>query len=278
MRLPEFLIKKVPKRRNIQRIREILGNNSIHTVCESAKCPNIGECFSQNTLTFMILGDTCTRRCKFCGVEKGIPPPPNPGEPKQIAEAVKKLGLDYVVITSITRDDLPDGGANHFAKTINALRITHYALRIEVLIPDFQGSEEALKTVLEATPYILNHNLETIPRLYPKIRPQANYQRSLTLLKRSKEIKKEICTKSGFMLGFGERKEEVFELLHDLKAVDCDIVTIGQYLPPSKQHIKAERYVEPKEFEEYKIAGDKLGLKVSAGPFVRSSYQARELR
>ena len=221
----------------------------------------------------MILGNVCTRSCKFCGVSKGCPLPPDPDEPKRIAQAVKKLGLNYVVITSVTRDDLPDGGASHFAAVINVIPKT---VHVEVLVPDFQGNEEALKTVLDANPYVLNHNVETVPRLYPHIRPQADYQRSLSLLKTAK--KSGVYTKSGFMVGLGENKGEVVSLLKDLRAAECDIVTIGQYLPPSKAHLRAERYVLPEEFEEYQVIGKDLGfLEVFSGPFVRSSYQASRL-
>ncbi|MFH1347857.1 MAG: lipoyl synthase [Candidatus Margulisiibacteriota bacterium] len=272
MALPKFLVKGIPKQKNIQRIRDIIDNHHIHTVCESAKCPNIGECFSQSTLTFMILGNICTRNCRFCGIEKGKPLPLDPEEPKQIAEAVNKLNLDYVVITSVTRDDLPDGGANQFGAVINALLVTRHALRIEVLIPDFQGDQNALKIVLDAKPYVLNHNVETVPRLYPNIRLQANYQQSLELLHRAQ--KSGVYTKSGFMVGLGETKDEVFNVLKDLKTAGCDMVTIGQYLPPSKAHPKVERYVHPDEFKGYEIFGKKLGLEVFAGPFVRSSYHA----
>lgn len=219
----------------------------------------------------MILGNICTRGCKFCGVSKGIPLLPDPDEAERIARAVKKLSLNYVVITSVTRDDLPDGGASHFAAVIKVSRnIAH----VEVLIPDFQGNQDSLQTVLDANPYVLNHNVEIVPRLYKIIRPQANYQRSLTLLKTAK--KSGVYTKSGFMVGLGENIEEVVSVLKDLRSVECDIVTIGQYLPPSKTHLKAERYVLPEEFEEYKESGEKLGLKVEAGPFVRSSYHAKD--
>ena len=271
MALPKFLVKRIPKQENIRRIRELVDDCRIHSVCESAKCPNIGECFSQNTLTFMILGDLCTRNCRFCGVDKGIPLPPDPDEPKRIAQAVKRLKLNYVVITSVTRDDLPDGGAPQFARVIKSLR----PLKVEALIPDFQGDQKALRTVLEANPYVLNHNVETAPSLYPKIRPQANYQQSLILLRRAKN--KGIYTKSGFMVGLGETKAEVISVLKDLRSIECDFVTIGQYLPPSKAHPKAERYVLPEEFEEYRDIGKSLGfLKVFSGPFVRSSYHAQE--
>lgn len=287
MALPKFLVKRIPKQKNIRKIRDLLDNCCIHTVCESAKCPNIGECFSKNTLTFMILGNICTRNCRFCGVDQGKPLPSDPEEPQRIAEAVRKLRLNYVVITSVTRDDLPDKGASQFAKVIRDL----YPLKVEVLIPDFLGNEQALKTVLDANPYVLNHNMETIPGLYPKIRPEADYQRSLNVLRMAKnrgawperlvpsiaEANRGLYTKSGLMVGLGETKGEVISVLEDLRAVDCDIVTIGQYLPPSKAHPKVERYVQPEEFVEYKEIGEKIRLKVEAGPFVRSSYQAAEL-
>lgn len=277
--LPRFLVKRVPKQQNIKRIRELVNDCQIHTVCESAKCPNIGECFSANTLTFMILGNVCTRSCSFCGVEKGQPLAPDPKEPQRIAQAVKKLGLNYVVITSVTRDDLPEGGADHFALVIKGLRDL---ARVEVLIPDFQGDENALKTVLNAKPFVLNHNVETAPRLYAKIRPQGNYQRSLELLSKAKksnactERNRGVYTKSGFMVGLGETQDEVFTVLKDLKTAGCDLVTIGQYLPPSKTHFSVERYVHPDEFKEYEVFGQKLGLEILAGPFVRSSYHAEK--
>ncbi|KPJ69538.1 lipoyl synthase [candidate division WOR-1 bacterium DG_54_3] len=272
MALPQFLIKRIPKQENIRKIRNLIDDCRIHTVCESAKCPNIGECFSKNTLTFMILGDVCTRNCRFCGISKGKPSPPDPEEPERITLAVKKLGLKYVVITSVSRDDLPDGGASQFAAVIKCLR----PLKVEALIPDFQGSEPALKTVLDAEPYVLNHNLETIPRLYSKIRSQADYQRSLWVLKMAKN--RGLYTKSGLMVGLGENKEDVFSALQDLRRVECNIVTIGQYLPPTNVHPKAERYVRPEEFEEYRAFGKALGfLEVFSGSFVRSSYRAGEI-
>jgi lipoic acid synthetase len=272
--VPKFLLKRIPKKENIKRIRALIDDGRVHTVCESAKCPNIGECFSKNTLTFMILGNLCTRSCRFCGVDKGKPLSPDPDEPKRIAQAIKKLGLDYVVITSVTRDDIPGGGAAQFARVIQELKASCTEIKIEVLIPDFQGDEEALKTVLDANPYVLNHNVETVPRLYQVVRPQADYQRSLALLKSAKNSG--VCTKSGFMVGLGENKQEVVSVLKDLSAVECNIVTIGQYLPPSKAHPRAERYVRPEEFKEYREIGIKLGLKVEAGPFVRSSYHAKD--
>jgi lipoic acid synthetase len=270
-RLPAFLVKKIPKQENIRKIRGLLGASGIHTVCEEAKCPNIGECFSQNTCTFMILGDTCTRNCSFCGVSKGVPFPPDPKEPEKIAEAVMKLKLSYVVITSVTRDDLPDGGAGHFAAVIEALK----PLPAEVLIPDFK---ENLEIVLRTAPFVLNHNVETVPRLYPRIRPQANYERSLEILRLAKRSGKTVYTKSGFMVGLGETRGEIIELLRDLKAAECDIVTIGQYLQPAKTCAQVERYVPPEEFEEYREIGKSSGfLEVFSGPFIRSSFHAGKL-
>lgn len=276
MALPNFLVKKTPKQKHIRQLRGLIGNSRIHTVCESASCPNIGECFSQKTLTFMILGTVCTRHCRFCGVNKGLPLPPDPEEPAAIAQAVKLLGLDYVVITSVARDDLPDGGAGHFAKTIAECQMTNDKCQIEVLIPDFKGQTESLKTVLGAAPYVLNHNVETVPRLYSLIRPQADYRRSLTVLHKAKQIKPDVYTKSGFMVGLGETKAEVAAVLVDLKGAGCDIVTIGQYLPPSRDHLQPARFVAPEEFEDYKRIGRELNLKVEAGPFIRSSYHAKE--
>ncbi len=277
MGLPQFLVKKTPKQENIRKIRALLNDHCLHSVCESAKCPNIGECFERNTMTFMILGNVCTRHCRFCGIEKGQPLPVDENEPQKVAEAVAKLGLSYVVITSVTRDDLQDGGASHFASTILAVSRQPLATRIEVLIPDFQGNEDALKTVLSANPYVLNHNIETIPRLYSKIRPEASYAQSLKLLERSKQLRPDIYSKSGFMLGLGEEKAEVIAVIKDLKKVNCDLVTIGQYLPPSRNHLPAERYVAPEEFAEYQDIGQNLGIKIFAGPFVRSSYRAGEI-
>lgn len=271
MVLPKFLVKRDPKQKNIRKVRELINDHRIHTVCESARCPNIGECFSRNTLTFMILGNICTRQCAFCGVGKGRPLPPDPEAPKRIAKAARKLGLDYVVVTSVTRDDLPDGGASQFAAVIAALR-PHKA---EVLIPDLQGNEAALNTIFDAAPCVLNHNVETVPRLYPRIRPQADYRRSLQVLKMAKN--RGLYTKSGLMVGFGETGDEVISVLKDLRGTGCDIVTIGQYLPPSRSHPRPERYYLPEEFEEYREISKDLGFKkVFSGPFVRSSYHAKE--
>jgi len=262
--LPEFLIKRIPKGLR-QRV-----DPTLHTVCESAKCPNIGECYSRGTLTFLILGNICTRGCRFCAVGKGIPKPLDPDEPKKIAEAVRKLELKYVVITSVTRDDLPDGGTDHFVKTVSeVLGLKSY---VEVLIPDNLD----LDRLVAARPQVINHNIETVPRLYPRVRPQADYQRSLDILRRIKESG--IYTKSGFMVGLGETEDEVSSALVDLARVKCDAVTIGQYLAPSKQHIQVERYVRPEEYLKYEEIGKELGIgEVAAGPFVRSSYKAEEI-
>jgi len=281
--LPSYLKKPIPKQQNIKKIRRIIGS-ALNTVCESARCPNLGECFARSTLTFMILGDTCTRSCAFCAVKKGTPDSPDPGEARKIAEAVQKLNLTYVVITSVTRDDLPDGGAEHFVKVIQGLRDMGKGIRIEVLIPDFTG--KPLQKIIKARPYVINHNLETVPRLYPVVRPpapapygagQADYQRSLGIIHSIKETAPSIYTKSGLMVGLGETRDEVEKSLLDLSEVNCDLVTIGQYLPPSKSNLPVERYVPPEEFEEYKLSGSRLGLKVSAGPFIRSSYHAGEM-
>lgn len=277
-RLPQFLLKKTPKSENIRRLRQVIENPQVHTVCEEAKCPNIGECYAQSICTFLLLGAICTRSCAYCGVSQGHPLPPDPDEPTRIAEAAQKLGLNYVVLTSVTRDDLPDGGARHFAAVIQSLKNINPSIEIEVLIPDFQGEKASLQTVLDARPRVLNHNLETVPRLYPTVRPQANFERSLQLLQWTRELSKSVYTKSGFMVGLGESDEEVLAVLSRLREVDCDIVTIGQYLPPSRLHPKPERYVDPAVFLEWEKIGSRMGfLRVEAGPFVRSSYHAADL-
>ena len=277
-RLPSFLLKKIPKQANLRSLRALIGDDNVRTVCEEAHCPNLGECYASRTCTFMILGDVCSRNCAFCAVASGRPQAVDPLEPERIAEAVKKLGLSYVVITSVTRDDLPDGGASHYAQVIGNLRLNVAVSNIEILIPDFQGNDDALLTVIEAKPAVLNHNIETVPRLYPTVRPQAVYQRSLDLLANAKRADGTIYTKSGFMVGLGETKEEVATALQDLKAASCDIVTIGQYLPPSKTHLQPVRFVTPAEFETYEGLGRELGFaQIKAGPFVRSSYHAGEI-
>lgn len=274
MSLPSWLIKRIPKNKHIKEIRSLIGN-SVHTVCESAKCPNIGECYSCGTVTFMILGDICTRSCRFCGVKQGNPSRPDPDEPANVAKAAKNLGLKYVVVTSVTRDDLPDGGASYFSKTINDLRSTIPGITVEVLIPDLRGSIDHLNKVIDSRPDVLNHNVEMVPRLYKMIRPSSDYKRSIDLLKNSKSIDPKITTKSGFMLGLGETQQEVEILLKELKNTGCDIVTIGQYISPSQNSFKVVEYLKPEKFEEYKNFGLSIGIKkVISGPFVRSSYLA----
>ncbi len=257
---------------------------SLHTVCEEAKCPNLWECFGQRTATFLILGNVCTRACRFCAVTKGTPYSVDTDEPQRVALAVQKLGIKYVVITSVTRDDLPDGGAGIYAETIKLIREYNLACLVEVLIPDFGGSIESLKIVLDAKPDTLNHNLETVPRLYPSVRPNAIYKRSLELLKGAKDLSPNIITKSGLMLGLGEEWDEVIETMSDLRRADCDILTLGQYLSPSPpplikggrgDYLPIKRYYHPDEFNQLRIEGERMGFKhVESGPLVRSSYHA----
>ncbi|NLY11174.1 MAG: lipoyl synthase [Firmicutes bacterium] len=261
-------------------VKEMLNKLSLHTVCQEAKCPNIVECFGKRTATFMILGRICTRKCTFCNVEKNQSTPlaVDPLEPEHVAQAVAQLKLKHVVITSVSRDDLEDGGASQFAKVIRAIKDMDSSIIVEVLIPDFNGSLAALQTVAAAKPEIINHNVETVPRLYPKVRPQAIYERSLELLARVKELDSSIHTKSGIILGLGEQKEEVLQTLKDLRAVDCDLMTIGQYLAPSAKHHPVIEYVSPEEFEYYKKVGEEYGFKyVASAPLVRSSYHAEKV-
>jgi lipoic acid synthetase len=275
---PPWLKKRIPPIQDLIKVKSILDEASLHTVCEEARCPNLGECFSKGTATVLILGRICTRNCGFCAVEHGISVLPNDEEPKKVAQAVKKMGLKYVVITSVTRDDLIDGGASHFAKTIQAIRALDRKIKVEVLIPDFKGVLASLKMVLKERPDVLNHNIETVSRLYPKVRPEADYKRSLNLLKESKENYPHILAKSGFMLGLGETEEEVLGLLRDLREVGCDFLTIGQYLQPRPDRLSVFRYVPPEEFEEYKKMGERMGFKaVASAPFVRSSFHASQM-
>jgi len=258
-------------------MRDLTRYLKLHTVCESAHCPNRPRCFAEGTATFMILGDICTRNCTFCAVKSGKPRAPDPQEPEHIVEAVKELGLRYVVITSVTRDDLPDGGASHFAQTIKAIQSYDARISVEVLVPDFSGSLSALQTVIDASPTVLNHNVETVPRLYPEVRPKANYQRSIDLLRRAKILNNGLVTKSGLMLGLGETRQEVIEVMTDLRDANCGLLTIGQYLQPSLRHHRVIRYVPPKEFEEYQNTGREMGfISVTSAPLVRSSFHAAE--
>ncbi len=278
MRKPPWLKKRVPSLHDLERVRSILEQADLHTVCQEARCPNLAECFAGGTATFLILGRLCTRACGFCAVERGVPAPPDETEPDRVSQAVRKMGLHYVVVTSVTRDDLVDGGASSFAETIRAIRGLNPKTKIEVLIPDFKGDQSSLKTVLEERPEILNHNVETIPRLYPGVRPLADYERSLSLLKTSKDDYPDISTKSGLMLGFGESREEVLEVLRDLKEAGCDFLTIGQYLQPRQDRLPVLRFVPPEEFEEYRRAGEGMGFRaVASGPFVRSSFHAAQM-
>ena len=274
---PDWLRVKLPGGEKYNRLRDILRTANLHTVCEEAVCPNIGECFGQGVATFLILGDVCTRRCNFCAVGKGKPAVPDEEEPEKIARAVEQIGLRHVVITSVTRDDLPDGGANHYAKTIKTIRMQNPACTIEVLIPDFKGSENALEIVLYEMPHILNHNLETVPRLYTDVRPGADYERSLSLLEKAKEINPELTTKSGLILGMGEELDEIIDVMKDLRTAGCNILTIGQYLRPGKEFLPIKRFYHPDEFKWLRYEGEKMGFRhVESGPLVRSSYHAAE--
>ena len=278
MKKPPWLKKRIPSVQEISKVKSILEGTALHTVCEEARCPNLGECFSQGTATILILGRICTRDCGFCAVEHGIPSRPDPEEPGKVAEAVKEMGLRYVVITSVTRDDLSDGGASHYAQMIRAIRALDRTLKIEVLIPDLQGNEDALERILQERPDVLNHNVETVPRLYPRVRAHANYERSLRLLRRSKDDSPHLLTKSGVMLGLGEDRGEVIEVMKDLREVRCDLLTMGQYLQPRSDRLPVVRYVTPEEFEELKRIGEEMGFQsVASGPFVRSSFHASEM-
>ena len=274
---PDWLKIKLRGGQELNSVYKTLDALSLNTVCQEAKCPNLMECFSKKTATFMILGKNCTRNCKFCNVTKAPVEPVNPEEPKNVANAVKELGLKYVVITSVTRDDLPDGGAGHFVEIINSIKDVDKNIIVEVLIPDFQGDKDALIKVIKAKPEVINHNVETIPRLYSTVRPMAIYERSLEVLKNVKEMDESILTKSGIMVGLGEKEDEVVELFKDLRNVNCDMLTIGQYLPPSKEHLPVSEYVHPDTFDKYKEIALNLGFQfVASGPLVRSSYNANE--
>jgi len=274
---PYWLKVKFPSDQNFFYVSNIIKKGKLNTICQSARCPNVAECWSRKTATFLILGEICTRRCAFCAVEKGVPLLPSPNEPAQVADAVSLLGLRYAVVTSVTRDDLSDGGASLFAATIRAIKKKTPGIKVEVLIPDFKGDEKALKTVIRARPDILNHNLETTERLYPQIkRASQNYERSLKVLEKAKEMG--AVTKSGLMVGLGEKKEEIVQSLSDLRRVSCDLLTIGQYLQPSKTHAPVRKYYSPREFEHLKRTALCLGFRdVESGPLVRSSYKAHKM-
>lgn len=273
---PDWIRVKIPASPKISHIKQKLREHKLASVCEEASCPNLGECFSNGTATFMIMGDICTRRCPFCDVAHGKPRALDANEPRELAEAIKEMGLSYVVITSVDRDDLKDSGAQHFADCITQTRHFNPEIQVEVLVPDFRGRMDIALDILQHTPPdVFNHNLETVPRMYRQARPGADYQWSLDLLKAYKARCPEVVTKSGLMLGLGEAKEEVKEVMKDLKAHDVDMVTLGQYLQPSKDHLKVERFVHPSEFDELREFGEALGFKqVASGPLVRSSYHA----
>jgi lipoic acid synthetase len=274
---PEWLKVRAPGSENYLRLKGLMRTLGLHTVCEEANCPNIGECWHHGTATFMILGDTCTRSCGYCNVIHGTPQPPDPHEPAHVATAVQAMDLSHVVITSVDRDDLPDFGAEHFARTIAETRARIPGCRIEVLIPDFKGNEDALHIVLDARPDVLNHNIETVPRLYRTARPGGRYHRAMQLLDRSRRYSPDIPTKSGLMVGLGEEWHEIVATLHDLRDAGCRIVTIGQYLRPSLANLPMSRYYTPAEFGELKRIGLDLGFgHVESGPLVRSSYHAHE--
>ncbi|MGD9331127.1 MAG: lipoyl synthase [Desulfobacterales bacterium] len=278
VRKPPWLKRRLPAGPLYGSICQRLGEQGLHTVCQEAKCPNQWECFSRKTATFLILGARCTRNCGFCAVAHGPSGPPDQQEPQRVARMARDMGLAYVVVTSVTRDDLPDGGAGIFAATIRALRDAISGVRVEVLIPDFQGQREAIETVVKAGPDVLNHNLETIPALYKAVRPEADYRRSLNLLQTVRDLAPHMMTKSGLMLGLGETPKGVRQTLADLRAVDCRMVTLGQYLQPSPDHLPVERYVTPEEFDRWRDEALQMGFQeVASGPLVRSSYQAREL-
>ncbi len=275
---PEWLKVHLARGPHFKGLKGLMREQGLHTICEEALCPNIGECWGQHrTATFLILGDTCTRNCGFCDVKTGRPGEVDWAEPKRLAEAVARLGLRHVVITSVTRDDLEDGGAAVFAATIRQLKRRDVGLSVEVLIPDFQGNWDALKTVMDAGPDVLNHNLESIPRLYHRVRPKAVYEQSLELLRRAKELSPRVPTKSGLMVGLGETTEEILQVIRDLAAQRVAILTVGQYMRPSMRHLPVERYVAPEEFAAYRACARELGFKhVESGPLVRSSYHAYE--
>jgi lipoic acid synthetase len=272
---PEWLRVRVEHGEQYKELKGIMRDLNLHTVCEEARCPNIYECWNQRTATFMILGDTCTRACRFCGIKWGRPTHLDLEEPKRVAEAVKAMGLRHAVVTSVNRDELADGGAGVWAETIREIRAAMPECGIEVLIPDFQGNWDALRLVVQAEPDILNHNVETVPRLFRQIQPWDSYETSLELFRQAKRMDRDILTKSGVMVGLGETYDEVIEVMRDLVAAEVDIVTIGQYLPPSQRHAPLDRYYTPEEFARFKADGEALGIRhVESGPLVRSSYHA----
>jgi lipoyl synthase len=277
-KFPEWLTKRLPSHEKMAEIESLLSELELNTICQSAHCPNIGECFAKRTAAFMILGNVCTRHCRFCAVLKGKPEEVNSQEPANLAKAVLKLGLKYAVITSVTRDDLEDGGVNQFIKTVEEIKKVSPQTIVELLTPDFKGEERLFSQLVKADFEVFNHNVETVPGLYREVRPEADYQRSLKVLSMVKSLRPDLYTKSGIMVGLGEEKEEVIAVLRDLRNVECDLLTIGQYLQPSKKHLEVKEFVRPEQFDEYKKVAEEMGFKaVASGPFVRSSYQADHL-
>ena len=278
LEMPSWLITVAPQPETMNRINSLLNQGELSTVCDWANCPNIGECYSHGTATFLILGRICTRGCSFCPLQGGVPTQPDETEPENVAKTVKALGLKHVVITAVSRDDLPDGGANHFAKTIRAIKRMCTDTSVEVLIPDFQGSPEAIRIVVDAAPDVIGHNLETVPRQYEQVRSQASYARSLDVLALVKQANKKIWAKSGIMLGLGEKEEEVLQVLRDLRRVNCDFLTLGQYLQPSGVHFEVVEYVPPEKFDQYGEIALEMGfVRVLSCPLARSSYRAGEM-
>jgi lipoyl synthase len=274
-RHPEWIKVRAPRGSEVAETRSTLRSMHVHTVCEEARCPNLGECWGERTATFMLMGDICTRNCGFCAVAHGRPEPLDPAEPARVAEAAARLGLRHVVVTSVDRDDLPDGGASHFAATARAIKRHSTSCRVEVLTPDFRGDANAIAVVVDAPIDILNHNLETVPRLYRRVRPAADYACSLDLLRFAKHRRPDLLTKSGLMLGLGEETDELLAVLDDLRCAGCDILTLGQYLQPTRDHLPVERYVHPDEFAELRRRAIALGFRhVESAPLVRSSYHA----
>lgn len=272
---PDWLRKRLPTGVITKRVEETLLKNSLHTICQEGCCPNQGECFARGVATFLIMGNVCTRNCRFCAVTSGKPAPPDPGEPERLADEINRMGIRFVVITSVTRDDLPDGGAGHFIEVIHALREKCPEVGIEILIPDFNGLPSAVRSIVDAGPEVINHNIETVPRLYPEVRPLADYDQSLGVIRMIRETDEYMVTKSGIMLGLGETLEEVKMVMADLLKVGCDILTIGQYLRPSADHYPVAEYIRPEIFDEYKRIGLEMGFRdVASGSFVRSSYRA----
>jgi lipoic acid synthetase len=278
VRKPEWLRKTIASTPETRGVKHLLRDLQLNTVCEEARCPNLSECFGRGTATFMIGGDRCTRRCHYCDVMTGRPNALDPLEPRRVAEAARRLNLKYVVVTAVARDDVPDGGAAHFATTIRNIKQQLPSAQVEVLIPDFKGQIQSLETVLHAEPDVLNHNIETVRRIFRDVRPQGNYDRTLELLERSKQLAPQTPTKSGFMVGLGETTDELYDTMRDLRAVGVDLVTIGQYLQPSKDHVPVADYVGPERYNEYRRMGQELGFRQTfAGAFVRSSFHAGEL-